>query len=234
MIVWGKYLLADAEKEGNCVLTNSGIYIRNGYIDEIAPFEDLISKYPRDEIVGNGKQLLMPGLIDAHSHGRGLSPLRGGIGYDHVEPWLHKVKALPYPGPYWNALYSAVKHIRSGFTAMHYLHIPRYPLTTMVEDMKEALKGLQATGLRLAVSVPVSDQNALTYDDETFIPSLPSEVRHRVDRLTAHSPKAIGSDYARVFSEFHREHNSEMCRICLLYTSPSPRDQRGSRMPSSA
>ena len=24
------------------------------------------------------------------------------------------------------------------------------------------------------------------------------------------------------------------CIICLLYTSPSPRDQRGSRMPSSA
>ena len=24
------------------------------------------------------------------------------------------------------------------------------------------------------------------------------------------------------------------CNICLLYTSPSPRDQRGSRMPSSA
>ena len=26
----------------------------------------------------------------------------------------------------------------------------------------------------------------------------------------------------------------ELCGICLLYTSPSPRDQRGSRMPSSA
>ena len=26
----------------------------------------------------------------------------------------------------------------------------------------------------------------------------------------------------------------EMFHICLLYTSPSPRDQRGSRMPSSA
>ena len=24
------------------------------------------------------------------------------------------------------------------------------------------------------------------------------------------------------------------CEVCLLYTSPSPRDQRGSRMPSSA
>ena len=26
----------------------------------------------------------------------------------------------------------------------------------------------------------------------------------------------------------------EHCKTCLLYTSPSPRDQRGSRMPSSA
>ena len=26
----------------------------------------------------------------------------------------------------------------------------------------------------------------------------------------------------------------EMTKVCLLYTSPSPRDQRGSRMPSSA
>ena len=29
----------------------------------------------------------------------------------------------------------------------------------------------------------------------------------------------------------HRDHNHDNC---LLYTSPSPRDQRGSRMPSSA
>ena len=28
--------------------------------------------------------------------------------------------------------------------------------------------------------------------------------------------------------------NSKEYHICLLYTSPSPRDQRGSRMPSSA
>ena len=26
----------------------------------------------------------------------------------------------------------------------------------------------------------------------------------------------------------------KFCKICLLYTSPSPRDQRGTRMPSSA
>ena len=30
------------------------------------------------------------------------------------------------------------------------------------------------------------------------------------------------------------EHNLDVVKTCLLYTSPSPRDQRGSRMPSSA
>ena len=34
----------------------------------------------------------------------------------------------------------------------------------------------------------------------------------------------------QIFMVFSGEHQN----ICLLYTSPSPRDQRGSRMPSSA
>ena len=33
-------------------------------------------------------------------------------------------------------------------------------------------------------------------------------------------------------SDFH--YLTGLCEPCLLYTSPSPRDQRGSRMPSSA
>ena len=36
------------------------------------------------------------------------------------------------------------------------------------------------------------------------------------------------------YSQADRYAAPEPLRICLLYTSPSPRDQRGSRMPSSA
>ena len=41
----------------------------------------------------------------------------------------------------------------------------------------------------------------------------------------------------RTFHGYVRENIYDgncMCKVCLLYTSPSPRDQRGSRMPSSA
>ena len=39
---------------------------------------------------------------------------------------------------------------------------------------------------------------------------------------------------AQAFSHASRLLPSAVLRCCLLYTSPSPRDQRGSRMPSSA
>ena len=37
-----------------------------------------------------------------------------------------------------------------------------------------------------------------------------------------------------LLGKFAREFIFQIPEICLLYTSPSPRDQRGSRMPSSA
>ena len=41
-----------------------------------------------------------------------------------------------------------------------------------------------------------------------------------------------GYNVAREFRKLDSE--TPLLLICLLYTSPSPRDQRGSRMPSSA
>ena len=52
---------------------------------------------------------------------------------------------------------------------------------------------------------------------------------------------SIGGGFSEMLIELAKEHgnydpahNYDEVPICLLYTSPSPRDQRGSRMPSSA
>ena len=45
---------------------------------------------------------------------------------------------------------------------------------------------------------------------------------------------AGANDSAIVVGSDLHEHRAGLVRTCLLYTSPSPRDQRGSRMPSSA
>ena len=49
-----------------------------------------------------------------------------------------------------------------------------------------------------------------------------------------HYPKSCHFKDARCHACGKLGHLSRVCQTCLLYTSPSPRDQRGSRMPSSA
>ena len=62
------------------------------------------------------------------------------------------------------------------------------------------------------------------------------DINPLLDRLKSYSPDVItienssGMTCNRV-RRYPREHDGY---ACLLYTSPSPRDQRGSRMPSSA
>ena len=54
-----------------------------------------------------------------------------------------------------------------------------------------------------------------------------------VDTYTYQQP--LGYDITNTYSvEFNKEFDSSSPDSCLLYTSPSPRDISGSRMPSSA
>ena len=85
-------------------------------------------------------------------------------------------------------------------------------------DLEEIVfaKGIVERG-KLAISSKRSD----TGDREELI----AFVMHRGERDIL---EGVASDITRALGE------SAGVRVCLLYTSPSPRDQRGSRMPSSA
>ena len=57
--------------------------------------------------------------------------------------------------------------------------------------------------------------------------------------ITSRDPEPPGLDYLKAAGGFFRDttiHDFDLARFifCLLYTSPSPRDKRQSRMPSSA
>ena len=53
------------------------------------------------------------------------------------------------------------------------------------------------------------------------------------DVISLHS-KGITNSVASLGTALNKYQISQLCRCCLLYTSPSPRDKRQSRMPSSA
>ena len=71
---------------------------------------------------------------------------------------------------------------------------------------------------RILTGVVTSNQNA-----QTVTVSVERRYKHPLLQKTIRKSKKYRA---------HDENNA--FNVCLLYTSPSPRDQRGSRMPSSA
>ena len=72
-----------------------------------------------------------------------------------------------------------------------------------------------------------------------FIPLKPIPIKDRNSMIFVGMGQIDVKDGAFVVIDKNGERmhipvGSVVCIICLLYTSPSPRDQRGSRMPSSA
>ena len=81
----GKYVLVDPRRKEKGVIRDGAIAIEGGQITGVGFFPDLKKQHPEAKILGNGEQLLLPGLVDAHSHGRGLSPIQKGVKNDFLE-----------------------------------------------------------------------------------------------------------------------------------------------------
>src|SRR6266496_3431971 len=85
LIMRGKHVLTDPRKKEKGVLRDGAIAIEGDRIAALGSFSDLQKRHPGARVLGDGSELLMPGLVDAHSHGRGMSPIQKGVKNDFLE-----------------------------------------------------------------------------------------------------------------------------------------------------
>ena len=69
--------------------------IEEGRVSAVGLFSTLASQHPRVRVIGDGSQLVLPGLVDAHCHGRGLSPIQKGVPTDFLENALFDWAVMP-------------------------------------------------------------------------------------------------------------------------------------------
>src|SRR5262245_7875212 len=77
LLLRGKYVLTSATEQA--VRTDAAVLVTDGSVTEVGDWDTLRRGHPGARVVGNGRQLLLPGLIDAHSHGRAISPIQKGV-----------------------------------------------------------------------------------------------------------------------------------------------------------
>src|ERR1700731_4666965 len=99
IIMRGAYVITDPRLGASGVIQAGAVVIADGTIRETGPFAAIAPKYPGTGVIGDGTQLLMPGLVDAHSHGRGLSPIQKGVRNDFLENALLAIITLTQQHP---------------------------------------------------------------------------------------------------------------------------------------
>lgn len=146
-------------------------------IREIGPYEDLHRRYPQEDVAGDGTQILMPGLIDAHTHGAGLSYVQRGVTLDYLENALLKFATAFQLQPETTAMLNAVRHIQNGCTTLHHNESGAALDPHLKETCARKIEGYQTTGIRLGFSPGVRNKNVLAYDDREFLKTLPPDLR---------------------------------------------------------
>ncbi len=217
MIVRGRYMVTDPRDGAAGVQEDGAIRVIDDRIVEVGGFADLRARHPALPIKGNGRQLLMPGLIDAHCHGRGLSPIQKGVRHDYLENALFDWAVMPVLPPELTAGLCALRHLRSGCTTVHHNGFDSDGPGAGALAEREIAAYLD-TGIRLAFSPGIRNLNKLALDEDGFLATLPADLAAWARERATRDPAARAATYFELFERLHARYDGADTRILL---SPS-------------
>src|SRR5262249_10788892 len=157
-------------------LDGSAVLVSGSRISAIGDWAGLRRRHPRARVVGNGKQLLMPGLVDAHSHGRALSPIQKGVLNDYLENNLLDWAFMPVFEPELMASLAVWRHLRSGCTTMHHMGFDTEGPRAW-SRCETAIRTYLRGGLRIAFAPGVRNVDKLVLESEAFLTTLPPDLQ---------------------------------------------------------
>lgn len=155
----------------NRILENHGLRVENDRIVEIDYSEKLIKKYPEEERLDAKGQILMPGLICAHTHfygifSRGMA-IHGEAPANFVEIlqklWWPLDQSLLEEDVYYSALVSILDAIRHGTTTVFDHHASPNYITGSLDTIERAVRDV---GIRASLCYEVTDRGGVEKAEE--------------------------------------------------------------------
>ncbi len=214
IIMRGRHVLTDPRLKAAGLIGDGAVAIVDGLVAETGVFRDLDAKYPGARVLGDGTQLLLPGLVDAHSHGRGLSPIQKGVRNDFLENAMFDWAYMPVLPPELTAGLCAWRHLRGGCTTLHHNGFDDDG-PEGARRAKTAIRTYLASGLRLAFSPGIRDESKLVMGGPAFLETLPAELAGRVRHLVEFDREAAIETYLALFEELHETFDGPETRILL-------------------
>ena len=218
LIVAGDHVLTDPAR--GVVVPGGAVLVEGTRVREVAPLASLRDRFPDAELLGGPGRLVMPGLIDAHSHGRGLSPIQKGVPYDYLENAFLDWSAMVYLPNELCAALSAVRHLRMGCTAIHHTGWnDEGPNAT--GEARKAIEAYRACGIRLAYSPAVRNRSRFVPDEAGFLATLPPDLAAFMRPTLTYDADKIEHDYFAQFEALREEYDTGPEGLCRVLLAPS-------------
>ena len=214
-IVHGRYLITRASGHETKVLEQGAVYQSNGVIEDVGTLGEIQGRHPDAPVLGGEDFLVMPGLINAHHHGKGVSLLMKGSLDDHLEYWMADSWGRKPVDMYLDTLYACMKMLRSGVTTVMFNLSPGAAAETP-EDCKKALTAFADAGMRVNFSLYVENQYRIVAEEESaFLSRLPSDLAARAKEVLD-DDYISDDDYIALSETLHAEqHDGEFVKVML-------------------
>ncbi len=221
-LIRGKYVICTAgnDADSSVIITDGAVFQRDGLIEEVGDYRTLKATHPTDEELGGSNDIVFPGLVNAHHHGRAVTTFQMGTCDDSLERWLVAGWGRRPWDHYLMTVYTAMQMIESGTTTVMYNH-SLTPVATIEEDQNTVLRGFADTGMRTAFSISFREQNRVVYgDDQAFLSGLPADLADSLRSYLA-AVALPTDDYFALFENLHRRFEDDPGSNVSVLLSPA-------------
>jgi 5-methylthioadenosine/S-adenosylhomocysteine deaminase len=206
-IVYGKYLVVDADT----VIPSGALYIEGDRVADYGDHAEITRRYRADRTLGSSEMLVMPGPVNAHSHGKGLTDFQRGQVDDTLETW--KWRSYPPIDPSLDTRWACVQLLESGVTTTMHNHGLVRP-EAWTEEFEAILAAYRESGVRVALAPSLSTENIFTYgEDEQFVHRLPPDLQELCRGISKRMSLFGEREYFEAVGYLRRRHDGPGVQI---------------------
>lgn len=158
LLVTGKHVWTGTE-----LLTDAAVLIEGERIREVGARQELDLAWPQARRTGGPSMMVLPGLINPHHHGNGVTSFQKGVADDALEPWIAALSSAPTVDAYLDTHYAALGLLMGGYTTVAIFQGGISDKQQAKRHANARIRACLDTGLRISLGVGLMQQNFYVY-----------------------------------------------------------------------
>jgi cytosine/adenosine deaminase-related metal-dependent hydrolase len=192
------------------------------YIAAIGDLSEMRRRWPNAEVIRLSNCLLMPGLVNAHQHGRGISQIQLGYHDDFLEPWIAGRRARGLLDSHVVTKLAAARMIANGVTTTVHANYS-YGTGDYEKELRGQIQAYDAVGIRATICVGAMDRGGTVYPphEVCFMAGLPDDLKGWLSKTPSAAYAGEGAATIDLMKRLRSDFSSHP-RVRLCYGPAGP------------